>query len=542
MQQRKNRQLVPSRLFLRQCRASRSRSKVADSGGTELTGGKLLIGSLVFRRLIGRHVASPNEDMIGILLPPTVGAVLANAAVSLMRKVAVNLNYTLSNDDLNICIGQCGIKHVLTSRKFIEKKPVQLDAELVFLEDLKKQVTLPDRLIAALQTYLLPVACLERWLGLTTVAPDDLLTVIFTSGSTGNPKGVMLSQHNIGSNIKAVDQVFHLSRSDVLLGILPFFHSFGYTVALWLALTLDPKAVFHFNPLDGRTIGKLCHQHGVTITMATPTFLRGFLKRCTPEQLSKLDLVVVGAEKLPLDLAQAFEEKFGVMPTEGYGTTELSPAAAFNVPSHRAGNGQQNTTKLGTVGRPVPGATVKIVDTETGEDLGTNADGLLLSKGPNVMLGYLNQPEKTADVIHDGWYDTGDIARIDDDGFIQITGRLSRFSKIGGEMVPHIRIEECLNKIVEDYDDEDPEIKIAVTAVPNEKKGERLIVLHKPFGRPADEVLKELAETDLPNLWMPARDSFLEVETIPVLGTGKLDLKVLKQLALEKFGMAASGK
>lgn len=534
VQESKNRQLVPPRLFLRKCKARFSAPKVADSGGQELTGGKLLAGALLFRRLLAQKVIGRDEEMVGILLPPAVGSVVANAAVSLMNKVSVNLNYTLKDDDLNYCISQCDIKHVLTSRRFIEKKPVQLDAELVFLEDLKEQISGFDKLVAGLQTYLMPIFILERWLGLTSVKPDDLLTVIFTSGSTGEPKGVMLSHHNVGSNISAVDQVFHLNSNDVLIGILPFFHSFGYTGGLWLSLTLDPKAVFHFNPLDAKTIGKLCEKHGVTLAMATPTFLRGFLKRCTPEQMKALDLVIVGAEKLPPELADAFHEKFGVWPTEGYGTTELSPVAAFNVPPHRAGDTQQETTRAGTVGRVMPGAAAKVVDPDTGADLGVGQDGLILISGPNVMLGYLKQPEKTAELIRDGWYNTGDIGNIDTDGFITITGRLSRFSKIGGEMVPHIKIEQLLEHML-DEDDEDPEPKIAVTAVPDEKKGERIVVLHRPLKVPVDEILQNLSDSDLPNLWLPAQDSFCEVEKIPQLGTGKLDLKAVKELAMEKF-------
>lgn len=530
--------MVPPRLFLRKCRARRSTPKVADSSKQELTGGQLLAATLIFRRLLAGKVIAADEKMVGILLPPAVGSVLANTAVTLMKKVAVNLNYTLKNDDLNYCIDQCGIKHVLTSRKFIAMKPVELDAELIFLEDLKDQITTFDKIVAGLQAYLLPVFLLERLLGLTSIKPDDLLTVIFTSGSTGEPKGVMLSHHNVGSNIRAVDQVFHITAGDVLMGILPFFHSFGYTAGLWLTLTLDPKTVFHFNPLDARTIGKLCEKHGVTIVMATPTFLRGFLKRCTPEQMKTLDLVIVGAEKLPPELADAFHEKFGVTPTEGYGTTELSPVAAFNVPPHRAGDTDQVTTKPGTVGRVMPGAAAKVIDLDTGDDLSVGQDGLLLISGPNVMLGYLNQPEKTAELITDGWYNTGDIACIDDDGFITITGRLSRFSKIGGEMVPHIKIEQLIENILENSDDENPEPKVAVTAVPHEKKGERLVVLHKPLppGISVDDVLQKLSDSDLPNLWIPSRDSFCEVEQIPLLGTGKLDLKAVKEMALQKFG------
>eukprot|EP00913_Durusdinium_trenchii_P028368 g26596.t1 len=474
--ERKDRELVPVRKFLRKCRRKRSQAKVADSSGAELTGGKLLTATLVFRRLLMRRGIGRDEQMVGVFLPPSVGGVLANTALAVMRNVAVNLNYTLSEEVVDHCIRECGIKHVLTSRRFLEKRPFKIDAELVYLEDLKEEATAADKIISLLQAMLMPVSMLERKLGLTKIEPDELFTVIFTSGSTGEPKGVMLTHHNVGSNVDAVDQLYHLNDNDVLLGILPFFHSFGFTGNMWLALALNPKAVFHFNPLDARQIGKLCEKHGVTIMMATPTFLRSYLKRCTPEQFVKLDTVVTGAEKLPADLAVEFEKKFGVYPSEGYGTTELSPVAAVNVPAHRSGTTEQSGAKNGTVGRSFPGVSAKVVDPDTGEDRGTNAEGLLLIKGPNVMKGYLNHPDKTAESVRDGWYNTGDFARIDDDGFIEITGRQSRFSKIGGEMVPHIRIEELLNRLIdvpEDDDEEAAKLQLAVTAVPHESKGEQ---------------------------------------------------------------------
>ncbi|GAB4149142.1 MAG: acyl-[ACP]--phospholipid O-acyltransferase [Planctomycetaceae bacterium] len=538
--ERKSRDLIPARKFLRKCRRSRFRPKVADSSGAELTGGKLLAATLIFRRLLMRKNIGRDENMVGIFLPPSVGGIIANMAVTVMGKVAVNLNYTLSEEVVQFCIQECGIKHVLTSRKFLEKRPFKLDAELVYLEDLKTEASLFDKLIATFHAFVTPISLLERMLGLTKVSPDDLLTVIFTSGSTGNPKGVMLSHHNVNSNIEGVDQLFHLTDDDVLLGVLPFFHSFGYTGNLWLTLALNPKGVFHFNPLDSKTVGKLCEKHGVTIALATPTFLRSYLKRCTPEQFHKLDTVILGAEKLPAELAKAFEEKFGVAPSEGYGTTELSPVAAVNVPDHRSGSTEQSGTKAGTVGRAFPGVSAKVVDPDSGEDLGTNTEGLLLIQGANVMLGYLNNPEKTAEVIHDGWYNTGDFARIDDDGFIEITGRQSRFSKIGGEMVPHIRVEELLNEIVESSDETDngdgpPPVALAVTAVPHETKGERLVVLHRPFSKPLEEIIEQLSEKGVPNIWIPSRDSFVEVEEVPLLGTGKLDLKRIKQIALDHF-------
>lgn len=536
MNYRKATELNLPRMFLRMCRRTMSRQKIVDSGGQELTGGQLLLRTLILKRLLARHVLAPDEKFVGVLLPPSAGAVLVNAALPLLGRVSVNLNYTASRATISSCIRQSGIRHVLTSRLFMAKMKLELDADLVYLEDFKDKVTALDKIVAAIEAYAVPVWLLERLFGLTKIDPDELLTIIFTSGSTGEPKGVMLTHYNIGTNVGAVEQMFQLKNTDVLLGVLPFFHSFGFTGTLWTVLSLEPRGVYHFNPLDARVVGTLCEKYKVTIIMATPTFLRGYLKRCEKEQLATLDLVVMGAEKMPLDLAQAFFDKFGVRPFEGYGTTELSPVAAVNIPDHRSSETTQKGTKEGSVGRPIPGTSAKIVDPDTFADLGIDQPGLLLIKGPNVMRGYLSMAEKTAEVIRDGWYITGDIAKIDAEGFITITDRASRFSKIGGEMVPHIKVEEVLQKIVREGRDDEAELVAVVTSVPDEKKGERLIVVHKPLTKTLDQVLAELNASGLPNLWIPSRDSFLEVEDIPHLGTGKLDLKGLKTLALEKFG------
>jgi acyl-[acyl-carrier-protein]-phospholipid O-acyltransferase/long-chain-fatty-acid--[acyl-carrier-protein] ligase len=538
---RKNRILIPQRQAIRRLKRSPFRPKIADSSGSELKAGRLLAGSLVLRDLLMRDVIGADERMVGILLPPAVGSVVTNLAVSLMPRVAVNLNYTLSNPDVNHCIREAGIKHVLTSAKFLEKRPFDLDCKVVLLEDLLKQVTGTKKLIAALKAYLLPSFVLERLLGLHRIKPDDLMTVIFTSGSTGEPKGVMQTHKNIATNLTAANELLHFTNQDVLVGVLPFFHSFGYTFPLWLIVSGEPGAVYHFNPVESKMIGKLCEKHKVTVIAATPTFIKRYLKRCEKEQFRTVNLVITGAEKLPQDLAHDFEAKFGIFPTEGYGTTELSPLAACNVPKSRSTSGTDEAERKGTIGRAIPNVCAKIVDPETSADVGTNHDGLLWIKGPNVMAGYLNNPEKTAEVIHDGWYNTGDIGQIDNDGFIRITGRQSRFSKIAGEMVPHIRIEELLTKILEDPNDEEGEgeARVAVTAVPDPDKGERIIVLHKPLNKSVDEILKQLGEADIPNLWLPSADSFIEVPEIPILGTGKLDLKAVKELALAKTAKCA---
>jgi acyl-[acyl-carrier-protein]-phospholipid O-acyltransferase/long-chain-fatty-acid--[acyl-carrier-protein] ligase len=258
-----------------------------------------------------------------------------------------------------------------------------------------------------------------------------------------------------------------------------------------------------------------------------------YLRRCDPEELSSLEVVVAGAEKMPISLCDAFEKKFGIRPVEGYGTTELSPLVSVNVPPTRSKSATIDC-KEGSVGRPVPSVSAKAVDPETYEDLPLGTPGMLLVKGPNVMKGYLGQPEETAKVMHDGWYITGDIAMMDTDGFIHITGRLSRFSKIGGEMVPHIRIEEAIQKIL--GVEEGTQLSVVVTSVPDERKGERLVVVHTPLSMSPKEICERLGKIGVPNLWIPDADSFLEVETIPVLGSGKTDLKAVSDLAKAHFG------
>jgi len=529
--------MVPARQFIRRCKSAGSRQKIADSSGKALNGTRLLAGTVALRRALNRGVLDADDKMVGVLIPPSVGGTLANTALTLDHRVAVNLNYTLSPEVMNFCIKDCGIRKVLTSRAFMEKRPFEPDeAELVFLEDLAEQVTGFDKLIGGLQAKLLPAGLVDKLHGLERIGWDDLLTIIFTSGSTGDPKGVMLSNRNVGTNIQAVNEWFQITADDVLLGVLPFFHSFGYMGTLWLTMTLENSCVYHFNPLDSRTVGTLSDEHGVSIILATPTFLRSYMRRCTPEQMHRLDLVIVGAEKLPKDLAEQFQEKFGVEPTEGYGTTELSPVASMNVPDHRSPEGSPPGARLGTVGKVAPGSEIKVIDADSREDLGIDTEGLLVYRGPNVMMGYLNNEEATSEKIVDGWYDTGDMGVIDGEGFITITGRMSRFSKIGGEMVPHIKIEQELERMIEG-DDEDPVIQVAVAAVPDPRKGERLIVLHRPLPAAVtiDGLLQGLSDQGLPNIWIPNSDSFLEVQEIPLLGTGKMDLKAVNQVATDHF-------
>jgi acyl-[acyl-carrier-protein]-phospholipid O-acyltransferase/long-chain-fatty-acid--[acyl-carrier-protein] ligase len=491
------------------------------------------------RRLLLRHVLTPDEKYVGILLPPSVGSVITNAALSMTGRVTANLNYTATPDVLNSCISRAGIRRILTSRKVManpvfEKFKDTLKVEFVYLEDLREKALRGDKLYGAVSAYLTPSFLLDWLLGLRRISGDDIATVVFTSGSTGMPKGVMLTHHNIATNVEAIEQVVHPRPSDSVLGIVPFFHSLGFTVTLWGPLLLDIRAAYHVgHPTDTRIVARLARMRSASILLATPTFLRMYLRRCDPEELSSLEVVVAGAEKMPISLCDAFEKKFGIRPVEGYGTTELSPLVSVNVPPSRSKSATIDC-KEGSVGRPVPSVSAKAVDPETYEDLPLGTPGMLLVKGPNVMKGYLGQPEETAKVMHDGWYITGDIAMIDTDGFIHITGRLSRFSKIGGEMVPHIRIEEAIQKIL--GVEESTQLSVVVTSVPDERKGERLVVVHTPLTMSPKEICDRLSKIGVPNLWIPDPDSFLQVDAIPVLGSGKTDLKGVSDLAKAHFG------
>jgi len=311
------------------------------------------------------------------------------------------------------------------------------------------------------------------------------------------------------------------------MGVLPLFHSFGFTATLWLPLLAGFGAVYHPNPTDAKTIGETVQKYRATLLISTPTFFVSYWRRCTKEEFASLRYVIAGAEKLREQIAEGFREKFGLTILEGYGCTELAPVVSVNTPDVIDGKESQIGHKPGTVGHPLPGVAVKIVDPETGAVLGPGEEGLLLVKGPNVMLGYLDQPSFTDQVIRRGWYVTGDIASVDEDGFIRITDRLSRFSKIGGEMVPHVKVEETINAVLGSP-------TAVVTAIPDRQRGERLVAFFAQNGITGDELWIKLNRTDMPKLWIPKRENLHPIDSIPVLGSGKADLKKVKAMALER--------
>jgi acyl-[acyl-carrier-protein]-phospholipid O-acyltransferase/long-chain-fatty-acid--[acyl-carrier-protein] ligase len=515
------------RAFVRTARRFPRRFAMADANAKRVTFGAALVKAVFLGRRLKKVWAG--QGMVGLLVPPSVGGALVNWAALLGGKVPVNLNYTLSEEALAACIKQCEVKTVVTSRVFLEKVKLKVPGEVVFLEDLAARPGPMEKLTAAFIAFCFPKPALERVLGRAKPAQlDDLATVIFSSGSTGDPKGVMLSHYNIGSNAAQMGQVFGFTAHDGLLGILPLFHSFGFTGTFAVPGVLGVGVVFHPNPLDAKTIGELVREYAVTFLLATPTFLQLYLRGCAPEDFGSLRLVMAGAEKLPDRLANAFEDHFGIRPSEGFGCTECAPAVAVNTRDFRSAGFRQVGGKRGKIGHPLPGVCVRIVEVATLEPVALGQPGLLLVRGPNVMRGYLGKPEKTAEVLREGWYNTGDIAKLDEDGFLEITDRLSRFSKIGGEMVPHIKVEEKLHELAATT-----EQTFVVTGVPDEKKGEKLVVLHKLKEDGLKPVLERLGQDGLPNLWKPRAENFLRVESFPLLGTGKLDLRKVKDIATQ---------
>ncbi|MBI4479344.1 MAG: MFS transporter [Acidobacteria bacterium] len=510
--------------WLRAARRHPFRFAMADASVPRLRCGSVLLKTIFLARRL--RTVWKDQEKVGILLPPSVGGALVNFAALLLGKVPVNLNYTASKEVIASCAAQCGIKTVVTSQAFLDKVKLEVPGERVLLEQIAAHPRFSEKLMA-FALALLPAGLMEKLLGRPHPASlDDLVTVIFSSGSTGNPKGVLLTHFNIASNIEQVRQIVFLYPHDRLLGVLPFFHSMGFTVGLWLPALASIGVIYHPNPVEAKAIGNLVRKYSVTLMVATPTFLQTYTRRCAPEEFGSLRFVLAGAEKLPERVARAFEDHFGLRVLEGYGCTECAPVVAANTADFRGPGFRQVGAKRGKIGHPMPGIAVRIVNPETGEPVPPGQPGLLLVRGPNIMQGYLGMPEKTAEVLRDGWYVTGDMAFIDEDGFLEITDRLSRFSKIGGEMVPHVKVEETLQELAGIT-----EQVFAVAGVPDTRKGERLVVLHTLQDEQLQECLSKLTAAELPNLWKPDPRQFFRIEVLPYLGTGKLDLLRLRELA-----------
>lgn len=490
--------------FIAAARARWHSLALADSLGKQLTFGEALTAAQLLRSWIDRH--GKGQTHIGLLLPNSVGAALANLATLLSGRTAVNLNFTAGPSSLGSAISQCSIRIVFSSRAFLTRQKMEAPEGVVYLEDLLPSFSK----LAKIRAYLSARFFLD-----SSGRGSDVAAIIFSSGSTGDPKGVELTHRNLLSNMDAVAQLYPVSPADVMLGVLPFFHSFGFAYNLCFPLLYRFPVVLHPNPADAKGIGELAARYAATFLLSTPTFAATYARKCTREQFAHLRYVLVGAEKLRPSIAAEFLEKFGLAMHEGYGCTEMSPVVAVNSPG---------ASRPLSVGRPLPNVQVRIVDPATLEPLPASSEGMLLVNGPNRMRGYRSQPALTAKVLHEGFYITGDVARQDEDGFLYITGRLSRFSKIAGEMVPHLKVEESLQTLLTDA--------LCLTlGIPDAQRGERLVVLHTATRHTPAQMVEHLSLAGLPALWIPKPASFFQVESIPTLGSGKTDLRRALALA-----------
>lgn len=498
-----------------------------DFGGADLRDFEMLVRALLLTRLVRKLDPKPAGGYVGVLLPNSTIQVAVLLAVLYADRTPAVLNYTAGSEALQAAIEKAGAELILTSRKFLTKLNLPLLPNMVCLEDVASEVTRAMKIRTTLAVALLPSSLLLRLY--SPLSHDDLqrpAVLLFSSGSTGKPKGVMLSHRNINSNILSFWRGINWSPQDKVLGGLPLFHAFGFTVCFAFPLLSGTKSVFLANILDASSVVKLVREEQITLMITTPTFLQSYMRKATREDFQSLRLVITGAEKLRSDIVGRFRDLSGLTIVEGYGCTELSPIVCINLSSSFMELGRE-AGRPGSIGVAMPGVHTKIVDPDTGIELPPDVSGMLLVKGGLVMTGYLDDPDATAAVITgDGYYRTGDIASLSTDGHITITGRISRFSKIGGEMVPHEMVEHAIGEILCHE-----ERSVAVTGKADGKRGEKLLVFYSAQELEADAIIRELRERKLPNLWIPKREDFVYIEALPLLGSGKLDLQALKRLA-----------
>lgn len=487
--------------FVRMARSKGDKLAFIDrSTGRRLSYRRTLIASLILRRKVGAF----SDGYIGIMVPTSAGCGLAILATLMAGKVPVMINYsTGAESNVRYAQERCGFATVLTSRKVLEKVGCPEVEGMVFLEDMLESVTVVNKLAAAAQAAL-PLPLLRQTF--YTGSEDDTAIILFTSGSEKAPKGVELTHRNLYSNVMATNDVFVFTDEDIIMAVLPLFHVFGQMTNLWLPLTLGLTVVTYGNPLEFRNVVTIIREERPTMLVGTPFFLGGYLKQSGPGDFESVRLLVAGADKTPDSLRTAYREQHGIEIVEGYGTTETSPVISANRPDNN---------RPGSVGLPLPGVQVRIADVRTGEDLPAGHEGKILVKGDLVMKGYFDDIEETALHIEGGWYETGDMGLLDDDGFLWHRGRLKRFVKIGGEMVSLVRVETALEQLLPDA------VECCVVEIPDARKGATIAVA---VTQPVDEkrILAGLAK-ELPPIALPRR--FVVMEELPKMGSGKIDFR-----------------
>ncbi|MBN2102659.1 AMP-binding protein [bacterium] len=478
--------------------------------GSEVSYSKALIASL----MLAKKFKAYKEGDIGVMVPTSAGAMLAVMGVLMAGKTPVMINYsTGAAENCEYAQNKVGFKTIITSRALLEKINCREVDGMICLEDIMKQITLADKIGAALKSKM-PAGMIIK--GFPQKDIDDNVVILFTSGSEKDPKAVQLTHRNIGSNITDVLQVMDLSDKDVIMSILPMFHVFGNTVDFWLPLLTGMTAVTYANPLDYKTVPKIIKEQQVTMIAATPVFFLGYLRESQPGDFESVRLAVAGADKASDSLREGYRKKHGIELLEGYGTTETSPVVSVNQP---------DKNRPGSIGPLLPSVQVKIASIDTGEALPPGKEGKILVKGDLVMKGYYDDIEETSLRIENGWYDTGDIGVLDEDGYLWHKGRLKRFVKIGGEMVSLVRTESVLQDLLPEGEN------CCIVELPDSVKGAKLVAVVT-----ADinekEMIKKMMEK-LPSIAVP--NKFVRFEDLPKMGSGKVDFRTVTELVKNDF-------
>ncbi len=461
-----------------------------------------LIGSLILLKKFDKY----EPGFLGIMLPNTAGTVLSVLATLLSGRIPVMINYsTGAAANCEYAQKKCAFKTIITSKALLEKINCPKLDGMVFLEDIMKSVTLFEKLRAALKASLRVESLIKK---VHAGDEDDTLLILFTSGSEKNPKGVQLTHKNITSNYNSLIKAFTFSSDDIFLANLPYFHVFGQTANLWVPMAVGMTVVTYANPLDFKTICDIVREEKVTLMAGTPTFFWGYLRNSKRGDFESVRILLSGADKCPDALRQGFLEKHGKVLLEAYGATETSPAITVNT---------LEFNRPGSVGRPIEGVRVRIENYETSEECAVGEIGKVLVKGDNVMKGYFDDFEQTSLSIRHGWYDTGDMGYMDQDGYLWHVGRLKRFLKIGGEMVSLIRVEDVLEKLLP------AEVECCVVEVPDPVKGAKIVAA---VTQQIDDklILKKMSE-QLPSIAVPSK--FVVLSEMPKMGSGKIDFRTI---------------
>ena len=471
---------------------------------------KTLIASLILKE----HIAKIKGKYIGIMLPTSMGCMLAVIGTLMSGKIPVMINYSIGAlDNCRYARDKCGFKTIITSSKLLDKLGLKAIDHMIMVEDILASVSTLSKVKAAFLSKL-PFPLLKRMVHGGPL--EEISVILFTSGSEKEPKAVQLSHRNILHNVDAVPKMVTLDHTDTFMSVLPLFHVFGLTTNFWLPILIGASIVAYPNPLDFKIVASLVREYKATFMTATPSFFYGYLQKSKAGDFSSIRFAIAGADKLPNKIYEGFLQKHKIKVFEGYGTTETSPVISTNYPGQH---------KLGSIGKPIPGVWVRILDIHTDKILSSNQEGKIMVKGDLVMEGYLGDLEETSLRIRNGWYDTGDIGLIDDDGYLWHKGRLKRFVKVGGELVSLVKVEDVLSSLLPE------DVICCVVDVPNPTKGADVVAAVATGDFDKKAVLAKLKK-ELPSIAIPRQ--FYIIEDIPMMASGKVNFREVERICRER--------